>query len=86
MKKANIPGLKDIITEYGWEIKNNKNNNLNLTSYEEKIFSLLEKEKNLDELILGSSLKASEILSILMDLEIKHAIVSIPGGKYRRKN
>lgn len=78
--------IKDIITEYGWEIKNNKNNNLNLTSYEEKIFSLLEKEKNLDELILGSSLKASEILSILMDLEIKHAIVSIPGGKYRRKN
>ncbi|MDU1911208.1 DNA-processing protein DprA [Fusobacterium sp.] len=78
--------VKDIITEYGWEVKNNKNNNLNLTSYEEKIFSLLEKEKNLDELILDTSFKASEILSILMDLEIKSAIVSIPGGKYRRKN
>ena len=68
------------------EIKNNKNSNLSLTSYEEKIFFLLEKEKNLDELILESSFKAGEILSILMDLEIKHAIVSIPGGKYRRKN
>ena len=78
--------IKDIITEYGWEIKNNKNSNLSLTSYEEKIFFLLEKEKNLDELILESSFKAGEILSILMDLEIKHAIVSIPGGKYRRKN
>ena len=78
--------VKDIIIEYGWELKNNKNNNLKLTSYEEKIFFLLEKEKNLDELILGTSLKASEILSILMDLEIKHIIVSIPGGKYRRKN
>lgn len=51
-----------------------------------KYFFLLEKEKNLDELILESSFKAGEILSILMDLEIKHAIVSIPGGKYRRKN
>ena len=78
--------VKDIIVEYGWKIKNNKNSNLDLTSYEEKIFSLLEKEKNLDELILESSFKASEILSILMDLEIKHIIVSIPGGKYRRKN
>lgn len=78
--------VKDIIIEYGWKIKNNKNNNFDLTSFEEKIFSLLEKEKNLDELILESSFKASEILSILMDLEIKHAIVSIPGGKYRRKN
>lgn len=78
--------VKDIIIEYGWKIKNNKNSNLDLTSYEEKIFSLLEKEKNLDELILESSFKASEILSILMDLEIKHIIVSIPGGKYRRKN
>ncbi|MDY4006520.1 MAG: DNA-processing protein DprA, partial [Fusobacterium varium] len=55
--------VKDIIIEYGWELKNNKNNNLKLTSYEEKIFFLLEKEKNLDELILGTSLKASEILS-----------------------
>ena len=78
--------VKDIITEYGWEIKNNKNSNLNFSTYEEKIFSLLEKEKNLDELILETSLKASEILSILMDLEIKRAIVSISGGKYRRKN
>lgn len=78
--------VKDIIVEYEWKIKNNKNSNLDLTSYEEKIFSLLEKEKNLDELILESSFKASEILSILMDLEIKHIIVSIPGGKYRRKN
>lgn len=77
--------VKDIIIEYGWELKNNKNNNLKLTSYEEKIFFLLEKEKNLDELILGTSLKASEILSILMDLEIKHIIVSIPEWKIQKK-
>lgn len=81
--RQNLPDVKDNCRIW-MENKNNKNSNLDLTSYEEKYFLYL-KKKNLDELILESSFKASEILSILMDLEIKHIIVSIPGGKYRRK-
>ena len=41
--------------------------------------------KNLDEIILETSMKPGEILSILMELEVKNIICSLPGGKYRRK-
>lgn len=41
--------------------------------------------KNLDEIIEETSMKAGEILSILMDLEVKKIVISVAGGKYRRK-
>ncbi len=81
-----VTSVEDILVEFGWSVKREKKSKLNLTEYEEKIYNILEREKNLDELIIESSMKAGEILSILMDLEIKKVVVSVPGGKYRRKN
>lgn len=72
--------------EFGWNReKKLKEEKLDLTDYEKKIYNTLVKEKNLDEIIEETSMKASEVLSILMDLEVKKIIVSIAGGKYRRK-
>ena len=34
---------------------------------------------------MKTSIKAGEALAILMDLELKKLVVSVAGGKYRRK-
>ncbi len=81
-----ITSVEDILDEFGWrKIKKEEKNKLNLTDYEKKIYNILEREKSLDEIIMESSMKAGEILSILMDLEVKKIVVSVSGGKYRRK-
>lgn len=56
-----------------------------MTDKEYKIYNVLEREKNLDEIIQKISMDPGEALSILMELEVKKIICSIPGGKYRRK-
>lgn len=80
-----VTSVEDILVEFGWSVKKGKKIKLNLTEYEEKIYNILEREKSLDEIIMESSLKAGEILSILMDLEVKKIVTSVAGGKYRRK-
>lgn len=81
-----VTDVDDILVEFGWNReKKLKEEKLDLTDYEKKIYNTLVKEKNLDEIIEETSMKASEVLSILMDLEVKKIIVSIAGGKYRRK-
>lgn len=82
-----ITSTDDIFEEFGWKKERiEEKKKLNLTECEERIYNILVREKSLDDLILETSMKASEILSILMDLEIKKLIVSVAGGKYRRKN
>lgn len=58
---------------------------IDLTPQEEKIYSVLETELTLDEIIMKTSIKAGEALAILMDLELKKLVASVAGGKYRRK-
>lgn len=81
-----ITSIDDIFEEFNWKRKKvEEKNKLNLTECEESIYNILVREKSLDEIIQESSMKAGEILSILMDLEVKKIIVSVAGGKYRRK-
>lgn len=81
-----ITNIDDILDEFGWKkLGKSSKKKLNLTDYEEKIYNILDREKNLDEIIVETSMKASEILTILMELEIKKVVVSTAGGKYRRK-
>lgn len=81
-----VTNAYEILEEYGWNNNGNiVNKKLNLTDYELKIYNVLSIEKNLDEIILETSMQAGEILSILMELEVKNIICSLPGGKYRRK-
>lgn len=81
-----VTNAYEILEEYGWiNCSFNASKKLNLTDYELKIYNVLRIEKNLDEIILETSMKPGEILSILMELEVKNIICSLPGGKYRRK-
>ena len=78
--------IEDILVEYNWDKKKNlSKNKLNLTDEELKIYNSLVVEKNLDEIIEETSMSASDILVVLMELEMKKIVVSVPGGKYRRK-
>lgn len=81
-----ITDVQDILNEYGWSGKNEKYSLPKLTDLESKVYGELVKEKTLDELIMSTGEKTSELLSVLMDLEIKNIIASIAGGKYRRRN
>ena len=42
-------------------------------------------QKNLDEIIAESRIKAGNLLALLMEMEIKGSVSSVSGGKYRRK-
>ncbi|MDR1835757.1 MAG: DNA-processing protein DprA [Fusobacteriaceae bacterium] len=81
-----ITSAADILDEYGWDSKAGNYMLPRMTEQESRIYQELVKEKSIDELIISTGYKTSDLLSVLMDLEIKHAIMSIAGGKYRRKN
>lgn len=77
---------QDILEDYGWENKKlSKKEKLNLTDIQYKIYNTLAVEKNLDEIILATNLNVTDVLICLVELEAQKIIVSIPGGKYRRK-
>ena len=81
---------KEIVTDLDWEEHNKaenkiKHNYSNLSQLSNKILDNLNKEKNLDEILLlvGNEYRDS-ILSELMELEILGHIKSVPGGKYKK--
>ncbi|MDP0507348.1 MAG: DNA-processing protein DprA [Fusobacterium sp. JB019] len=74
----------DILKEFNWECFFKKSN-LNLTKEESIVYNNLATEKTLDELILSTGMKANILLALLINMEIKNAITSVSGGKYRRK-
>jgi DNA processing protein len=81
-----ITNAGDILEEYGWSGKKEEYLLPRMTDLESRVYGELIKEKTLDELMMSTGIKTSDLLSVLMELEIKKVIVSISGGKYRRKN
>lgn len=80
-----VTSVADILAEYDWKKIEKLKAKIDLTPQEEKIYSVLETELTLDEIIMKTSIKAGEALAILMDLELKKLVASVAGGKYRRK-
>ena len=80
-----ITDVQDIFDEYGWSGQKEDHELPKLTEEESKIYGDLVKERTLDELIISTGYKASDLLSMLMEMEIKGATVSVGGGRYRRK-
>lgn len=81
-----ITSGKDILDEYGWSIKNSiELNQIDMSEDEKKIYDILSREKNLDEIIIESGISAKNLLAHLMDMEIRGIVSSVAGGKYRRK-
>jgi len=81
-----VTSAKDILDEYGWDGKKEEFMLPRMSELESRVYGELVKEKTLDELIVSTGIKTPDLLSVLMDLEIKRIVVSIAGGKYRRKN
>jgi DNA processing protein len=67
--------------------KEGKKKPVSLNPREEKMFSLLKPDSltHIDELIEGSDLSVSEVLSVLLNLELKDLIVQRPGKYFQRR-
>ena len=76
---------EDILEEYGWKTAGEFESELKLDGKEGIIYRALNVEKSLDILIQETKIKAGELLSHLMNLEIKGLVKAVPGGKYVRK-
>lgn len=80
-----VTSVADILSEYEWKKREKRKIKVEMTSLEEKIYCVLDKELTLDEIIIKTSIKAGEALAILMNLELKKLVVSVAGGKYRKR-
>ena len=81
-----VTKASDILVEYGLKgVKKRDSKKLNLTDKEYKIYNVLEREKNLDEIIQKNIYGSGRGFFILMELRNEEIICSIPGGKYRSK-
>ena len=83
-----ITSGKDILEEYGWDISQKNSTDfldIPMNEMERKVYEILSTEKNLDEIIAESGIKAGNLLALLMEMEIKGIVSSVSGGKYRRK-
>lgn len=82
-----VTSVSDIFSEYGMEnkISDMEDMNSKLTGLEKQVYDKLVGVKNLDELIIDTKLKPTEVLTLLVELEIKQMVISVPGGAYRRK-
>lgn len=78
--------VKDILEEFGWDEINISEEKIDivLNTNEKNIYSKLIVEKNLDELIMETGIKSTNLVVILMEMELKGYIKSISGGKYKR--
>lgn len=85
-----VENAADIRYYLGWENTTSKPKvvqrelQINLNANEEKIVSLLREKDSLPEDILSasSSIKRSELANILLELELKGIILSLPGNAY----
>lgn len=81
-----ITSSQDIFEEYGWKYKNKEEKkNIDLSDNALAIYNALKVSMNLDELIISTGLEGKKILSNLVELEIKGYVMSISGGRYKRK-
>ncbi len=81
-----ITSVEDILEEFNWDKINpaKKKIELQLSWKEEQIYTNLNEAKGIDDLIDEVKMSAKEILIAITTLELKGAVKSMPGGKYRR--
>ncbi|MGL4533938.1 MAG: DNA-processing protein DprA [Fusobacteriaceae bacterium] len=76
---------EDILSEYNLKRdKNIKKEKIILSEDEKKILAALSNNKNLDEILIETGTKAPEALAILIGLEVKKLVLSLPGGRYKK--
>lgn len=81
-----ITSVEDILEEFNWDKINpsKKKIELQFNWQEEQIYTNLNEAKGIDELMDDIKMSAKDILITVTALELKGAVKSMPGGKYRR--
>jgi len=91
-KAAMVESVKDLEYILGWDdvkVEQNKSPELfvNLTNDEQKIFDVLKEKEDagIDEIMIKSKLPVSKISGVLLNLEFKGLVLSLPGKRYKIK-
>lgn len=80
-----VTSPEDILSEYNLiRDKKNEKEKINLNEEEKRILDAMSNSKNLDEILMETGMRASEALAILVDLEVKKLVLSLPGGRYKK--
>lgn len=80
-----VTEVNDILEEFSWT-QEQEFEKMKMSKLEELIYKRLGTEKTIDELILETKLKSSELLTIITEMEIKGIVRSMPGGRYFKSN
>ena len=78
-----VAEIDDILEEFNWR-KESSEKEIELTELESKIYARLFVEKSIDLLIIETGISGRDIMIILMEMEIKGYLKSLPGGRYIR--
>lgn len=81
-------GIEDLIYHLDWKLTDTDNrepDNIELSSSEEEIYSLLMQNGALeiDVIALRSQIPINQVASVLLELEFKNLVKSLPGKKYK---
>jgi len=82
-----VEKVEDILEELNLEIKKKKlpqKNEIQLSKEEKEIFEIIGENTNLEEIIAKTSIPANDISTILLNLELKGLIKSLPGKFYQK--
>ncbi len=79
-----VSRVEDILEEYNWTVDKKEIDRKFESLEEEIIYNELITPKSLDELILKTKLKATELLVILSNMELEGFIKSFSGGRFGR--
>ena len=82
-KAKSLSNINELLDDYSWKIEE-KNINNKYTQNQLLILNSLSSEKNLDNILIETKIKQTEILAELMTLEIMGVIKSIAGGRYKK--
>lgn len=82
-RAKSLSNINELLEDYSWNIEE-KNENNKYTKNQLLILNSLSSEKNLDNILIETKIKQTEILAELMALEIMGVIKSIAGGRYKK--
>ena len=82
-RAKSLSNINELLEDYSWNIEE-KNENNKYTKNQLLILNSLSSEKNLDNILIETKIKETEILAELMTLEIMGVIKSIAGGRYKK--
>ena len=81
-----LENVDDIVRELNWDIaiKTAKKQLKTLSAEEEKIVAFLQQAKHIDKIVEALKWSAPKVAQVLLQLEFKGIIVSLPGKVYQK--